>query len=124
MFSLPFGRDKERYLIVELSPERERALWFDLDREKRLVFRREWEKFSVQDFTRRWNFSRKKLNVIVVVDETAAFEVKIPVELKRASREHLAAAELENILGQTVSRVFNQHREQARDRKTMKLSHG
>jgi len=114
VFTLWIPTREERYLIVELSPRGERGLLFGVNRDKYLLFRKAWDNFSLATFAKSKNFLKKKLNVIVVTDESAAYVVKIPVELKqRSSKNPLTAGELENLLGQTVSRVFIQHRESA-----------
>jgi len=111
----PWSRP-EKFLILEALPERTRGLLLSVDAEKNLQVRRFWEEFPVAKLSRRvpWEFGGTK--IILAADPSLAFTVFVPVKLERepaAAKEQLGILELENLLAQSIGKVFSQCRKQA-----------
>jgi len=114
---LPFlRRRRERYLIVEFFSGGERALSFYLSRDRKLIFHKEWQNFSIPRFVRRRKWLREggDLSIIAVVNDSDAVTVEIPVHLERTKiHGPLSLSELENGLRLTVAQAFNEERSAA-----------
>jgi len=113
---LKFWSPKEEFLILEILPHGVSGLLLTLDGEKRLRPERFWENFSLENLTRQFRLRWRKRIVIAAADPSLAVTLYVPARLERepaAAKEPLGIVELENLVAQSVGKVFNQCRKEA-----------
>lgn len=102
------------YLIVEQWNGAYRALKVSMTPDRRLVREDSWDAIPARNLSALSRLVRGKSHVIVAVDPHTAHTIRLPLDLRRENpKEPIAPLELENYIGQTVSRVFNQCRDEA-----------
>ena len=105
---------KEYFLLLEISPQKTSGLLLSLDSGRKLRPEKFWENLKELKFSSylRWTGAVKK--TIIAVEPEFAFTTVIPLALQRENAEEpLGKVELENLLAQAVSRVYNQYRQEA-----------
>jgi len=105
---------KERFFIVELLPEGRRGLIVALDKERHLSLEKIVERVVPQDLARWQKMRPAARHIIIAVHHSLAMTVTVPIKLEREAelhRELVSAVELENLLAQSMVKVFNQYRE-------------
>ncbi len=110
---LNFLLPKENFLLLKVSPGDVSGLLLSIDSEKKLKLKKFWTR--LEEAKSPWRFRWTSIKKIIVsVEPRFAFTTVIPLVLERENAEKpLESAELENLLAQAVSRVFNQHRQEA-----------
>lgn len=103
---------KEKFLIIEIEPEKASCVLAVLSRDKNLELKKYWEGRNLEALSKQVGFDRMEGTIIVAADASLAFTAVIPVFLQRETDEPLEAIELENLLAQAVGRMFNQCREE------------
>ena len=112
--SLLGWKPKDKFLILEISPEKSRALLLGVDKDRNLSLERSWDEFPLKKLNAAQigNLSKKK--VIVSVAPTLIYTRAFPIELARdSSAAPLSLVELENLLAQTIGKLFNGERKNA-----------
>lgn len=106
----------EQFLVIEVAPRRTSGLLLSLDEEKVLRLKRFWEHLSKERIFRKIPLGVGKRTIIASADPSLAFTTFVPVRLERGARtakEPLELLELENLLAQSIGKVFSQCRRQA-----------
>lgn len=116
MIDLNFWQKKEKFLILEVFKDRTTAFLLSLDLEKNLVLEKTWDNFSWSKTSARFRRSLEKWKVIISAHSSLALTTILPIQLERDPdliKHPLSNVELENILAQTIARVFTQCRGEA-----------
>jgi len=105
---------KEKFLLLEISRHKTSGFLLSLDSEKKLRLEKFWENPKESKFLDYFKRTRKIKKTIIAVEPEFAFTAVIPLALQRENAEEaLEKVELENLLAQAVSKVFNQYRQEA-----------
>lgn len=116
MINLRLFHKKEKFLILEVSGEKNSGFLLSLDEEKNLKLEKFWPDFSWSKVSRRFLRRPEKWKMIVSAGPGFAATISMPIELEREAgmtRSPLTSIELENLLAQTSSKVFTQVRGEA-----------
>lgn len=116
MIKLNFWQKKEKFLILEVSGEKNSGFLLSLDEEKNLKLEKHWPDFSWTKVSRRFLRHLEKWKVVVSADPSFASTVSMPVKLEREAgmtRSPLSSIELENLLAQMSAKLFTQVRGEA-----------
>ena len=107
-------RRKEKFLLLDVSPEKIGGLLLSLDDQKKIRKEKLWENLERSPSSKRQPFIPNVSRVIAACDPELAFKVFIPLSIKReAGAEQLEKTELENLLAQAIGKVFNHYRREA-----------
>lgn len=104
---------QERFFLIELLPGKRRGLVLALDRDRNLRIEQTLEDISSQKLSL-WLKLFPKASVVVSAHPSLALTVTMPLALEREpelAKQAVNAAELENLLGQRVMKIFYDHRE-------------
>ena len=105
---------KEKFLLIEISRRKTSGLLLSLDSAKKLRLEKFWESPKESKFLGYLKGIGTIKKTIIAVEPEFSFTTVIPLSLQRENvREPLEKVELENLLAQAVSRVFNQYRQEA-----------
>ena len=114
VFDLRFWNKKEKFLLLEVLPDRTDALFLSVDRDQRLVIEHEVRAVGPKELSAYLKIHRAKQNIIVAADSSLVVTATLPVHIDRENRDaELAATELENLLSKAIAQVFNQCRVEA-----------
>ena len=114
-----FWQRREKFLILQISPQKTKGLLLSLDKEKKLKPEKLRDDLSLAELQETSVQRLRKYNVICAADSSLATTLSFPVELKRGLDEAerpIASIELENLLSQSVGRLFSQERKEASSR--------
>lgn len=101
---------------MELLPHSRRGIVVSLDKERRLKLEKVVDHISPRELARWQRMNSKTRHVIAAAHHSLALTLTVPVKLDREGSLHaepVGTVELENLLAQTMVKVFNQHRESA-----------
>lgn len=115
MINFNFWRPREKFLILEIAPQKTSGLLLSLDAGRNLIPEKSWNNLQFDELSRRLKSLRKR-KIIVSAHPTLATTVTFPAELKRESDNFikpLTITELENLLAQEIGKIFNQRRSEA-----------
>lgn len=115
---LNFGifKPKEKFLLLQIEPQKTSAALLSLDEEKNLTPEKFWEKFSFDKFSRNPLKVLDKRKIIVGAHPAFVATILSPVCLERVKEEasnSLGIVELENLFSKEIGKIFNQHRKTA-----------
>ena len=116
MINLSFFAQKEKFLVLEISPTQTSGFLFSLDCEKNIKLEKQWPVFRWERLPRRLRHHLEKWKVIVATDSALATTAILPISLERepeTSHQPLSHAELENLLTQAIAKIFIQCRGEA-----------
>jgi len=116
VIKLKFWKKKEKFLVLEVSGEKNSGFLLSLDEEKNLNLEKYWPEFSWDRASRRLLRRLEEWKVIVSSSPSFAATISMPVKLEREAgmvKSPLSSIELENLLAQTSARVFTQVRGEA-----------
>jgi hypothetical protein len=117
MINWRFWRPRERFLILDVKPQRTGGLLLSIDKDKNIILEKTWIDFPAAKMSpRRISGILRKKTLIVSLDPTLSAVFAFPVELRRDQTNSLTPLnliELENLLAQSISKVFNKHRAEA-----------
>lgn len=116
MIKFNFFHQREKFLILEISPQKTEGLLLGVDQEKNLIPEKIWKDFSFRRISKAPLENLKKRKLIVSAHPSLVTTISLPLELKREpniSRSPLTLIELENLLSQAIGRMFNQRRAEA-----------
>ncbi len=109
-------RKKEKFLVLEVFKEKTTGFLLSLDSEKHLFVEKIWPDFDWFQISRRFRRHLEKWKVIVAADSSLALTQILPIKLERDAdlvKSPLSGIELENLLAQTIAKVFTKCREEA-----------
>jgi hypothetical protein len=124
-------KPREKFLILEVTPSGTSGLFLSVDEEKNLIFEKlskninlkKFFKSPVRNVTQRsWEgkyFFKGHRKVIATVDSSLATTIPIPLDLLREEvnpKEEVTLPELENMIAQSMGKIFNQCRSEAAKR--------
>ncbi|MBU6500252.1 MAG: hypothetical protein KGJ89_00235 [Patescibacteria group bacterium] len=116
MIDLKFWRPKEKYLLIDIAPQKTRGLLLGLDKDKNLTLEKIWAEFPLETWHNSKITKLRKRNMIVSADPSLAVAVSYPIEMKRAPDDHtkqLNMVELDNLLSQAIGKGFGPERAEA-----------
>jgi hypothetical protein len=111
--NLRFWRPKEKFLLLEIKPQKSSGLFLSVDEEKNIGLEKVWDNSVFEKYRKSKTNRLLKRKIIVSADPSLAATVSFPVELKREQENYsqpISAVELENLLSQAIGRVFNNYR--------------
>ena len=109
-----FWRKREKFLLLEVRPDRTTALFLSMDRESRLRIDREKEHIGPKEMQAFLKVHRAKSNIIIAADPSLVVTSFLPLHIERAAKDTpLSPTELENLLSKGIAQVFNQCRADA-----------
>ena len=114
--SLDFFKPREKFLILEITPERTKGLLLNVDEDKRMTPEKHWDDFSFKGTQSHSAQNLRKRKLIVSADSALATTIAFPVELKRDPgmvRHPIVLAELEALVAQVISKEFASRRREA-----------
>jgi hypothetical protein len=124
-------KPREKFLILEITPGGTSGLFISVDEEKNLLFEKlltninlkKFFKSPVRSVTQKsWEgkyFFKSHRKVIASVDSSLATTIPIPLDLPReesSAKEEITLPELENMIAQSMGKIFNQCRSEAAKR--------
>lgn len=124
-------RPKEKFLILEITPAGANGLYMDVDEDRRITFEnfeknadlKKLLKSPAQRVAQKtWegnHFFKSRRRIIAVADSLLATTIPVPIELIRdpaTVKTRIAIAELENLIAQAMSKIFNGCRSEAAKR--------
>jgi hypothetical protein len=122
---------REKFLILEITPTGTNGLFLSVDEEKKLIFEKLAKNINLKKFfkspvrsvaQKSWEgkyFFKAHRKVIAAVDSSLATTIPIPLELPRdlsSAKEEIVLPELENLIAQSMGKIFNQCRSEAAKR--------
>lgn len=114
MIKLPFiDYSKEKFLILEIYPSSTKGVLISIDPDKKITLEKIWENFSWSNLSRHFRQKVTNWNVVVAASPLLAATTILPVRLDRDRGSHsapISAPELENLLAQATTKIFNQCR--------------
>ena len=117
MINWRFWSPRERFLVLEVRPQRTGGLLLSVDKDKNIILEKTWADFPAAKMSpNRTSGVLRKKTLIVSVDPALSAVLAFPVELRRDPTNSLTPLnliELENLLAQSISKVFNKHRAEA-----------
>jgi len=114
--NLKFWRPKEKFLLIEIMPQKISGLLLNVDEEKNISLENILDDFPVAKYGKSGGGKLFKRKLIVSAHPSLAATISFPIELKREPENFsrpISAVELENALSQEISRVFNRYRGEA-----------
>lgn len=124
-------KPREKFLILEITPSGTSGLFLSVDEEKNLIFEKLAKNINLKKFfrspvrnvtQRSWEgkyFFKSHRKVIASVDSSLATTIPIPFDLPREEvnpKEEIILPELENMIAQSMGKIFNQCRSEAAKR--------
>ncbi len=109
-------KPREKFLILEIAPERTKGLLVGVDEDKRLTPEKQWDDFSFTGTQSHSAQSLRKRKLIVSADSALATTIAFPVELTRdpgVARRSVTLGELETLLAHAISKEFALRRREA-----------
>lgn len=107
-------RKKEKFLLLDVSPEKISGLLISLDDQKKIRKEKFWENLERSHSSKRQQFIPGVSKVIASCDPELAFKIFIPLSMTREENsEAVGRVELENLIAQAISRIFNHYRREA-----------
>ena len=124
-------KPREKFLILEITPAGTSGLYLSVDEEKNLIFEKLARNINIKKFfnspvrsvtQKSWEgkyFFKSHRKVIATVDSSLATTIPIPLELPReemSPKEEVTLPEIENMIAQSMGKIFNQCRSEAAKR--------
>jgi hypothetical protein len=109
-------KPREKFLILDIAPERTKGLLLSVDEDKNIAPEKHWDDFSFKGTQSHSVQNLRKRKLIVSADSSLATTISFPVELKRdlgMARHPITIAELEALLAQVISKEFASRRREA-----------
>lgn len=137
-FKLDLFCPKERFLILEITPEGTSGLFMSVDEDRNVIFEKLEKKIDIKKFLKSpiGNVSRRSWEgrylfkshrkIIAAADPALATTIPVPLDLKRESRTQsgsITMVEFENLFAQAMTTIFNQCRSEAARRLNMEDIH-
>ena len=116
MIKIPFLSNKEKFLILEVTPGQTEGLLLSVDSEKSIKLEKFWENFSIRNISKRFRHNLEKWKIIISADPSLAYTTMISVHMDRdADRLNvpISKIEIENLLSSATAKVFNHCRREA-----------
>ena len=114
MINLDFFRRRERFLVLEIAKDKTSALLLSIDDERNLRLEKIWDEFSLKKLSAAQARNLRKKKIIVSAAPELIYTTTFPVKLVRDSPARpLTLIELENLLAQTIGKLFNGERKNA-----------
>lgn len=129
---LPFPPAREKFLVLVIGPEQSSALFLSLAQDRRLVLEKLVKNIDLKKFLgaptrklaqKQWEgeplFKRSRRKVVAVAHPTLATTIPVPLALTREKDlkdAEITLAELENLIAQSMGKLFNQCRSEAAKR--------
>lgn len=116
MINLKFWRPREKFLILEISPQKKTALLLSLDEEKNLKLQKIWDDFSIKKEVANQARHLKKSKIIISAHPSLVVTVSLPARLIRGnaiSKNSLTIVELENLFSKEMGKTFSKERRAA-----------
>jgi hypothetical protein len=108
-----FFSKRERFLILEISPGEIGASLISLDTDNNVVVHKTWDKFNWSNTSDRIRLKGNQ-KIIIAAHSILATTLSIPVIFDREFQdEPINEIELENLLAQSIGKIFNRCREEA-----------
>ena len=80
---LHFWKPREKFLILEITPERTKGLLVNIDEDKRITPEKHWDDFSFTGTQSHSAQNLRKRKLIVSADSALATTLSFPAEFKR-----------------------------------------
>jgi hypothetical protein len=124
-------KPKEKFLILEITPAGTNGLFLSVDEERNLIFEKFVTGLNLRKFLsspvrtvsqKTWEgkyFFKSHRKVIVSADSSLATTVPVPLEFIRnpaEAKEEIILPEIENLIAQSMGKIFNQCRSEAAKR--------
>lgn len=106
-----FLRPDESYLVIEVLPGKKRAVLLSVSDERAVKIRRAWDDFSLARYSDKVRPLRFTPRVVVSAHPSLVYTASVPARVERDNPlAPLGPVEMENILGQALTRIFNAQR--------------
>lgn len=105
---------KEKFLLLDVSPKKISGILISLDDRKKIKKEKSWENLEKLRSSRSQAFIPGVNRVIAACDPELAFKIFIPLSMAREENfEAIGRVELENLIAQAISKIFNHYRREA-----------
>lgn len=111
-----FWRPREKFLILEIAPEKTSALFLGADGDRNLELEKIWDEFPLKKLNAAQMRKLRRRKIIVSAAPALIYTTAFPVKLARdssACARPLTLVELENLLAQAMGKLFNGERKNA-----------
>ena len=122
MVKWDFFSQREKFLILEITPAGTNGLFLSVDEDRNIDLSKLLQSPARRISEKTWkggSFFRSWRRVIVAADSSLATTIPVPLELSREhanAKSRITIAELENLIAQAMAKVFNGCRGEAAKR--------
>jgi len=107
-------KKKEKFLLLDVSPKKISGILISLDDRKKIRKEKSWDNLEKMRSSRGQTFIPGVSRIIAACDPELAFKIFVPLVMEREEiSEAIGKVELENLIAQAVSKIFNHYRREA-----------